>query len=164
MELRHSARRAHHLVTRCIMILIVGMIGYGVYSLAQTMNTEKTVVRIGQATLQAELATTSQQQRQGLGNRASLSDMGAMLFVFDADAKWEMVMRDMRFPLDIIWLDKDKKVVHIEANVQPDAEPYEIYKPNKQARYVLEVRSGLAKEQKVTVGTKAEFKLEVGQR
>ena len=48
----------------------------------------------------------------------------------------------MKMPIDIVWLDRDKKVVHIEENVQPDAEPYEVYQPPVPARYVLEMAAG----------------------
>ena len=51
-------------------------------------------------------------------------------------------MKGMKIPIDIVWLDRDMRVVHIEVNAQPDAEPYKTYKPPVSARYVLELVSG----------------------
>ena len=159
-----TARKGHHFISRCIMIMIIVMIAYGAYTLLCDVNKPRpVVVRAGQATLQAEIAETAEQRYKGLSDRSGLTENQAMLFKFEGDDKWEMVMRNMSFPLYIIWLDKDKKVVHIEHEVQPDAEPYEIYKPKVPARYVLEVAAGVAKKSSIVKGSKVEFTTEATQ-
>jgi uncharacterized membrane protein (UPF0127 family) len=65
-----------------------------------------------------------------------------MWFIFPEDKVWKIWMKDMKMPIDIVWLDRDKKVVHIEENVEPDTEPHDVYQPPVPARYVLEMSAG----------------------
>jgi uncharacterized membrane protein (UPF0127 family) len=56
-----------------------------------------------------------------------------MLFVFEDSAKYSFWMKDMKFLIDIIWLDNDGKVVHIEQNLQPCVSVFicPTYTPNR---------------------------------
>ena len=40
-----------------------------------------------------------------------------MIFVFDGEERRSMWMLNMQFALDIIWLDSEGNIVHIEKNV-----------------------------------------------
>src|SRR3989344_3235869 len=112
-------------------------------------------VKIGGVTLQVELAETPEAHARGLSGRQSLDEDQGMLFVFSkgspaAPGFW---MKDMNFPIDIIWLapvesgnKKDLEVVYIKKNAHPDFYP-EIYRPDASARrigYVLEVVAGFS--------------------
>jgi uncharacterized membrane protein (UPF0127 family) len=69
-------------------------------------------------------------------------------------------MKGMKFPIDIIWLDKDKKVVHIEPSLAPCTPFYcPTYTPSQPAMYVLETVSGFAAKHHVTEGTLVQFDL-----
>lgn len=59
---------------------------------------------------------------KGLSGRKSLGQDEAMLFVFQSPGIYKFWMKDMNFPLDIIWLDKDRKVIHIEHNLSPSTD------------------------------------------
>ena len=63
----------------------------------------------------------------------------------------------MNFPIDIIWLDKDKKVVYIVKNAPPESYPYEQFEPKEEVRYVLEVAAGTVQQKKITIGAVAQF-------
>jgi uncharacterized membrane protein (UPF0127 family) len=88
-----------------------------------------------------EVADTPAARQLGLGKRASLPENRGMLFVFQRSANECFWMKDMRFPLDMIWLDANKKVVHIETNVSPATYP-NIFCPGEPAKYVIELNAG----------------------
>ena len=56
---------------------------------------------------------------KGLAVKNQLKENEAMLLVFEESAKHSFWMKDMKFPIDILWLDSDGKVVNIEHNLQP---------------------------------------------
>jgi uncharacterized membrane protein (UPF0127 family) len=70
-------------------------------------------------------------------------------------------MKDMRVPLDIIWLSDTGDIVHIERSVSPDSYPRVFY-PGTPARYVLEMRAGQAALRKWEVGSRVALPLPYG--
>ena len=110
--------------------------------------------------LRAEIADNEDSRRKGLADRLGIEDNYAMLFVFDSIDRHQMWMKDMKFSVDIIWMNEKKCIVHVQHNVKPDAEPYEKYKPPVPAKYVLEVKAGIAKRASATVGLVVKFDLE----
>ena len=66
-----------------------------------------------------EVVSTPQALRQGLSNRTYLSPRNGMLFVFENVGVQSMWMPNMNFPLDIVWIDTNKKIVKIEGSVEP---------------------------------------------
>jgi uncharacterized membrane protein (UPF0127 family) len=110
-------------------------------------------VSIGTTTISVEIADTQAKRTQGLSGRAGLAEGSGMLFVFDWDATWGFWMKEMRFPLDIIWAQSDGTIVTIAHQVAPETYP-EIFKPAKPARYVLEVPSGFADLHHIVEGMK----------
>jgi uncharacterized membrane protein (UPF0127 family) len=67
-------------------------------------------------TFKIELARTPEEQQKGLSNRASLPEDHGMLFLFDKPAPYGFWMKEMRFPLDIIFI-KNKTVVTVDENL-----------------------------------------------
>jgi len=102
-------------------------------------------------TLTLTIASTSAEQELGLGDRPSLSSNSGMLFVFDKPNNYGFWMKDMEFPIDIIWLDQDFKIVHIENSLSPSTYPSVFY-PGSPSKYVIEVNSGLAQQHSLYVG------------
>ncbi len=110
--------------------------------------------------INAEVVDTDADRQKGLMFRKGLSwDMG-MLFVFDHEAEQFFHMKNMSFPLDILWLDSGKKIVGIKKNFQP-ANPKEespkTIASRAPALYVLEVNSGFCDKYQVQVGDKVSF-------
>lgn len=107
----------------------------------------KSKITIDKHTFSVEVATTSAQQQQGLSGRASLPQNQGMLFVFAAPAPYPFWMKDMKFPLDMIFINNDK-IVDIFQNVpQPknSSAKLPIYTPSAPANQVLEINAGLSK-------------------
>lgn len=111
--------------------------------------------------LVADIAATDEQRTKGLSVKDRLGENEAMLFVFDNEAEHTFWMKNMKFPIDIIWLDSDKTIVHIEHNLQPCS--FELlcptYKPNVESLYVLETVGGFAEKHDIVKGTMVEFDL-----
>jgi hypothetical protein len=102
-------------------------------------------VKIAGVTLKVDLAVTKEQQEKGLSFRNNLKNDEGMLFVFEKPSIHQFWMKDMSFPIDIIWIGEDFKVVYIEKNVNPNTYP-QTFGPNKDSLYVLEVNAGFSEK------------------
>jgi len=109
----------------------------------------------------ADIAATDEQRTKGLSVKDSLAENEAMLFVFDNEAEHTFWMKNMKFPIDIIWIDADKIVVHIEHNLQPCSSDLlcPTYKPIDDSLYVLETVGGFAEKHDIAKGTRVDFEL-----
>ena len=95
-------------------------------------------VSIEEAFFNVTVADEPHEWRQGLSGTVRLEDQSGMLFVFETEDRYGMWMKDMRYPIDIIWINNELTVVHIEENVSPDTYP-EVFASSVPARFVLEV-------------------------
>ncbi len=114
-------------------------------------------------TIWAEVADTLPKRARGLMFRDSLASDRSMLFIFPEPQLWVIWMKNTRIPLDIIWLDRDKRVVHVESNVpicRRTDEGCPQYQPNKKASYVLELNAGRAASFKLEKGARLTFAVE----
>lgn len=87
------------------------------------------------------IADTEAKRVLGLSGHAPLADNEAMLFAFPNPSDWGIWMKDMTFPLDILWLDSTMRVITSEQNVSPDTYP-KVFRPTTLALYVLEASAG----------------------
>jgi len=114
----------------------------------QTSNSKFQDIKIAGQVLTVEIADTPQSRQQGLSDRKTLVDQShGMLFIFDEPGSYSFWMKDMNFPLDIVWFDADQKAVEIISSVVPEgSSPQKIYQPTEPAKYVLEVAAGFAEK------------------
>lgn len=101
--------------------------------------------------LSLEFAKSPEERDRGLSGRASLAQGSGMLFLFDTPGLYGVWMKDMRFPLDIVWLDGEKRVVAVEENALPSSYP-QIFRPSVPARFILEVNAGFVAKNHIVVG------------
>jgi len=87
----------------------------------------------------------------GLSGTPSLGELEGKLFIYDTDAKHGIWMKDMLFPIDIIWIDKNLQIVHIAENVAPSTYP-QVFLPQVDARFVLEMNAFIVSSLKIQVG------------
>ena len=78
-----------------------------------------------------------------------------MLFVFDHPAQYPFWMKDMNFPIDIIWIDENLKVIFIKKNAVPESYP-EVFTSPQNSKYVLEVVAGFSDKYNIKIGDKVE--------
>ena len=124
-----------------------------------TPTTLENSVTIRGTVIPVEVARTPALRTQGLSGRESLSADGGMLFVFEKKGSYGFWMKEMKFPLDIIWI-ADDKIVDIKPNLPPAGLADLVsYFPQTPANYVLEVNAGFAASHGWQTGDKVEINL-----
>jgi len=142
---------------RCLLIIVSFLVIIIIMFVLINSKTEK--VCINNHCFDVELVQTQEQRNRGLMYRESLGENQGMLFVFDEEKEQSIWMKNMLIPLDIIWINNDKEIVHIEKNVQPcTEEDCGSIRPNKKAKYVLEINAGQANKASFEIGNKLIFK------
>lgn len=124
---------------------------------AGSMDENIEIGRIGSGFFSFEIADTSAERTKGLSGRTTLSDTKALLFVFDTPGKECIWMKDMKFSIDILWFDSNKKLVHEKRNVSPDTFP-EKFCPPVDTKYIVETAAGVAEKNHLKIGDKLEIK------
>ena len=111
-----------------------------------------------------EVADTKEKRTKGLMNRTSLDKDGGMIFIFGNSSIYPFWMKNTLISLDIIWLDKDKKVVYIKENAQPCETTFQAVCgtiiPNKMAKYVVELNAGEVEVLGLKENDSIEFKVD----
>lgn len=120
-------------------------------------------LRINDTEIRVEVADTDEKRSAGLGMREQLGADEGMLFVFDKNSFYTFWMKDMLFPLDIIWINKDKKIADVITNVQMDTYPDFQYINDFLAQYVLEVNAGFFDAHGLKLGDTVKFEVEGSQ-
>lgn len=108
-------------------------------------------VEIGGKVFTVDVVSTPQERNRGLSGREQLAVDEGMLFVFEESEIYPFWMKDMNFPIDIIWISEDLQIVYIKENATPESFP-EAFSPDTFAQYVLEISEGTAKEKKFKIG------------
>lgn len=139
-----------------ILVLVIGVIvlvAVGFFLTAGTSSAKlRTLTISGDSSVQVELATTEAQQAKGLGGRKSLPADQGMLFLFTDYTVKKFWMKDLSFPLDLIWI-YDGKIVGIEKNLPPAGfNPEVSYDSPGPVNMVLEVNGGWAETNEIKIG------------
>lgn len=113
------------------------------------------VVRIGDSVVLADVADSDVEHARGLSGRQSLESDHGMLFTFFQADEYAFWMKDMLFPIDIIWIGTDNRVVGVEAELSPETFP-QTFQPSTPVRLVLEVPAGWARVHGVVAGSPVE--------
>jgi uncharacterized membrane protein (UPF0127 family) len=110
----------------------------------------------------AELADSDDERQLGLMYRKKINPDQGMLLVFEQENFYSIWMKNMKIPLDILWLDKEKRIVHIERDVPPCKEdPCPTYTSRFPAMYVLELKAGSVNEHKLKMYDRVDFVLKL---
>ena len=113
-------------------------------------------VEIANKKINVELALTKIEQEQGLSGRKELDVDRGMLFVFSQTGIYPFWMKDMNFPIDMIWVGEDLKVVYIAQEIKPESYP-KVFSSIQKAKYVLEVNAGFSRKNNLKVGDSVVF-------
>jgi uncharacterized membrane protein (UPF0127 family) len=108
-------------------------------------------VTIKGTTYSSLIADTDLLRQQGLSYRASLPSNQVMLFIFEKPGVYKFWMKDMNFPIDMVWLNSSKQVVYIEKNVSPSTYP-QAFGPNEDTLYVIELNANETTKLSLSVG------------
>ncbi|MFY9271094.1 MAG: DUF192 domain-containing protein [Candidatus Manganitrophaceae bacterium] len=109
--------------------------------------------------INAEVADTPETRARGLMFRETLPPGGGMLFIFQEPRPQIFWMKNCQFPIDILWLDSEKKIIFVSEKTPPcKADPCPNYGPtDKNALYVIEVASGFFQKEKLALGMTVRF-------
>jgi uncharacterized membrane protein (UPF0127 family) len=110
----------------------------------------KTVI-VGSTAIKVTIADSDLERIKGLSGSKNLDKQHGMLFVFDQEDFHGIWMKDMNYPIDIIWFDENKIVVDFALNIEPSTYPT-VFKPLKKALYVLEVNAGFIEKNNLKIG------------
>ena len=158
--------RTQVLIPITIAAFIVGIAG--ILSIPSDVKLESVefprgTIKIDNVVLEVQIADTDPLRTRGLMFQEELPLDQGMFFVFDDEERHSIWMLNMQFSLDILWLDNQGNIVHIEKNVPPCKTALETatcpsYKgDNKKAKYVLEVTAGFVDEFNITEDSKLEI-------
>lgn len=108
--------------------------------------------------LKAEAAMTRETQTKGLMFRKHLAEDRGMLLIYPQDGIHGIWMKNCLVSLDLLWLDKDYRIIYMKERVPPCLdEPCPTYKPPLKSRYVLEVHEGIAEKERLGPGSQLLF-------
>jgi len=108
------------------------------------------------AKFKVELARTNAERSRGLMFKKELPKDYGMFFIFKKDTVHPFWMKNTYVSLDILFIDKDKKIVSIERETKPLSEDF-IY-PNRPYRYTLEIPATYVDKFQIVVGDKIKLK------
>ena len=123
-----------------IFIIILAVVIFVDVKPKNKLSYETTPVQIGSTIINAEIADTQAKRELGLSGRLALPADHGMLFVFDQPGRHGFWMKDMNFPIDIIWLDENKQIIGTTKNLQSASSP-QIFYPPQEIRYALEIKA-----------------------
>ena len=107
------------------------------FSSQKKQETDTIKISFQDTTFTTWVSETYQEKQEGLSIFNSLGKQEAMLFIFDKTGKHSFWMKNMKFPIDIVWLDEDKKIVFLKENARPEDFP-QSYGGEIDSHYVLE--------------------------
>ena len=113
-------------------------------------------ISIKDTEVSALVADTLLERRRGLSGREALPEDTVMLFIFSAPERAGIWMKDMLFSIDIMWIDADRRIIHIVENASPDSFP-EVFRPLTDAKYVIEASAGFVAENDIALGDGMSF-------
>ena len=153
--------KKHFLLLILFVVVAVIWILFSAFSRKRVME-QRPQVTIGNATFNVEIADNVAKRARGLSGRDSLKENEGMLFLFNQPAVQNFWMKEMNFPIDIVWIMDDRVVGFAEnASMPVTGEELPIYSSPELADKVLEINAGLVKKYNIKVSDKADFNKEL---
>lgn len=142
-----------------IVVLVIALGGSsGTKTASKVTNTQcgpyrtDKVISINGSDFNTEVANTTEQKDKGLSGRPCILPNQAMLFTFSKDGHYAFWMKDMKFPVDVVWITSGHRIAAIERNFAPSTYPER--RGNKlPAQYVLELKANRTQELDASIGT-----------
>ena len=111
--------------------------------------------------LQGEVANTPEKLLFGLAFREGLPPDGALLLIYDESGPHTVWTKAFQMPVDLIWVDESKHIVHLVRDAEPCNEDRcpRFGPPPENARYIIETSAGFIQKANVQVGHELTFAL-----
>jgi len=140
-----------------ILIIAVALALFSGFALYQNvtpsvlLQENERVIEIANRDVTVVVADSMIERQRGLSGKVTLEEDTGMFFIFPEEGTHGIWMKDMNFPIDIIWLDEELRIVHIEEKVVPETYP-EVFTSDEDALYVVELMSGFVEQYAVHEG------------
>lgn len=108
-------------------------------------------MKIKDQIVDVSVAKTWPERIKGLSDTPYIPNNLVKLFVFDTPAFHSIWMKDMQYEIDILWVDTDNEIIHIEENATPESYP-NLFVPNDPALYVIEAVAGFVSTNQIEIG------------
>ena len=109
------------------------------------------IIKINDKELQVNIADNFLKRTKGLSGKNRIENNQGMFFVFESPGIYPFWMKKMKFDIDIAWVDKDFKIIHIVENVSAKTFP-KTFVSDKPGKYVLEVNAGWFDDNSIKIG------------
>lgn len=106
--------------------------------------------------IKAEVAHSEEDKVNGLSGRDCIGPSQGMLFVYKQSGNYPFWMKDMRFAIDIIWINSGHRVVKVQPFAAPATYP-KTFQNDQPAKYVLELKGGQAAKVGIRLGSHLQF-------
>ena len=137
------------------LIFSIFLVGVFIFSNQQNKNPK---VCFGENCFIVEIVLTEKEKAKGLMFRKVLDENKGMLFVYDKEGVYDFWMKNTLISLDIIWINSEKEVVHIEHEAQPcDKECKSLTPSSENAQFVLEINGGVTEKLNITLENEVKF-------
>ena len=144
-------------LTWLVVGLVIVAVAAAAYFVVFPYMQRQTTLHIGDGVFKAYISDSAHMHQSEPKNMHELPENKAVITVYPYDAAWEIDMRDRTTQFDVVWLNKDKKVVYIVKNASSASEPNALFTPNEPARYIVELRGGMVERKAVTINSVATF-------
>lgn len=128
------------------------VVAAGVALLWWQMASVQSMIRLNGVRYHVSIMRTDLEREKGLSGTEKLPEGNAMLFVFPQSDTWRMWMKDMNYPVDIVWVNDAGQVVHTVSDAQPSSYPKTMFQPDTPARYIIEFPAGTVEKTRIQNG------------
>lgn len=136
--------------------LCLGLLAFGGFESAKFALTPESLgalrIEVGGTPLIVDVARTKEARAQGLSGRERIPNDHGLLFIFEESGRYPIWMRNMKFPIDVYWIDESGVIVDVWENARPESYP-SVFSPRADAKYILEVIAGYSEIFNVRIGT-----------
>ncbi|MEI6346031.1 MAG: DUF192 domain-containing protein [bacterium] len=157
MDIRKKSFAWKAIACSILALIVIGSAAMAVLKQASTDYRDRPTlydVQIGTTIIPVEIADVPSTMEKGLSGRFHLPSKQGMLFIFPVSDLYAFWMPNMNFPIDLLWISSEKKIVGFEQSMQPekDLKNPHYYRPSEPVEYVIEVNAGFVKSHHLTVG------------
>ncbi|MET0979929.1 MAG: DUF192 domain-containing protein [Candidatus Saccharimonadales bacterium] len=117
----------------------------------------QTTLRLGDGVYKMRALSQHDSEKMIQQDIAELQQNKALLHVYDRDNMWVIDTRYRTAEFDIVWLDSQKKVVHVVKNASAESRPDTVFSPKVAARYIIELDGGTVDAKTIRIGGMAYF-------
>lgn len=145
-----------------VIVGVIGLMSIPSDSKLESVEFPRGTIKVDDVVLEVQIADDESKRIRGLMFQDPLPYDQGMIFVFDEPGVYSLWMLNMQFALDMIWIDANGNVVHIEQDIPPCETPTEIMAcqsivPSGEAMYILEVTAGFVEQFGITKDSKVDL-------